>query len=130
MTSPTQRSLTYLKKQGLKTGIVERWLPNPAYPGGGKRSDLFSIIDIIAIDDARTIGCQSCGTAFSQHHKKLFEEKAEEVRDWLAGGTRQLWLIGWRKLLKKRGGKLKLWRPRIRVYFLSEENYIDFKDVE
>jgi len=130
MTSPTQRSLAYLKKQGLKTGIVERWLPNPAYPGGGKRSDLFGIIDIIAINGPETIGVQSCGQAFSEHHKKLTEEKKQETIDWLQGGTRQLWLIGWRKLKVKRGKKAMHWKPRVRVYFLSEENCIDFKDVE
>ena len=130
MSSPTQRSLAYLRKKGLKAAVVERFIRAPHLPGGGHRIDLFNIIDIIAIDGPETIGCQSCGTAFSQHHKKLFEEKAEEVRDWLAGGTRQLWLIGWRKLKVKRGGKAMHWKPRRRVYFLSPENYIDFRDVE
>jgi len=128
-TSPTQRSLAYLKKQGLKTGIVERWLPNPAYPGGGKRSDLFGIIDILAIDGPETIGVQSTGQAFSEHHKKLTEEKEQETIDWLQGGTRLLLLIGWRKLLKKRGGKLKLWKPRIRKYYILKDGKIDWKDV-
>ena len=134
MTSPTQRSLKYLKDQGFKTGIVERyisgiqkeddhWIP-------GRRIDLFGIIDIIAINNFVTVGVQSCGQAFSEHHKKLTEEKIDDVIDWLAGGSRELWLIGWRKLKLKRGGKAMRWKPRIRVYFLSEENYIDFKDVE
>ena len=127
-TSPTMRSLAYLRKMGLKPAIVERWLPNPAYPGGGKRSDMFGIIDIIAINGPETIGVQSCGQAFSEHHKKLTEEKEQEVRDWLEGGSRQLWLIGWRKLLKKRGGKLRLWRPRIREYHLMGKE-IGFRDV-
>ena len=127
-TSPTQRSLAYLKKQGLKCGMVERYIFAPHLPGGGHRIDLFNIIDIIAIDGPETIGVQSTGQAFSEHHKKLTEEKEQETIDWLQGGTRLLLLIGWRKLLKKRGGKLKLWKPRIRSYFLKDGK-IDWKDV-
>jgi len=133
-TSPTQRTLKYLKDQGLTTGIVERyisgfqkeddkWIP-------GRRIDLFNIIDIIAIDDAQTIGVQSCGQDFSGHHKKLTEEKEQEVRDWLAGGTRELWLIGWRKLKLRRGGKAKRWRPRTRKYYLTTTDFLDWEDPE
>ena len=128
--TPTQRTLKYLRDQGYECGMVERWVMIPKHPAGGIRKDLFGIIDLLAIKGHETIGVQSTGQAFAEHHKKLTEEKAEEVRDWLAGGTRQLWLIGWRKLKVKRGGKAMHWKPRVRVYFLSPENYIDFRDAE
>jgi hypothetical protein len=111
--SPTQRTLAYLKDNGLIAGIVERWIPNPRLPGGGIRSDLFGFIDIIAISKADGItGIQSCGSDFSGHYRKITEERAEEVTAWLEAGAK-LQLIGWRKLKAKRGGKQMVWTPRI-----------------
>jgi len=127
--SPTQRSLDYLRGQGLRVGIVERWIPIYGIPGNGKRSDLFGFIDIIAIDDSRTVGVQSCGQSFSDHHLKLTEERLEPVLEWLKNSDRELMLIGWRKLKAKRGGKLMLWKPRIRHYFRNCNGEIDYSDV-
>ena len=130
-TSPTQRTLKMLKDAGYKGAIVERWLPNPAYPGGGKRLDYMNIIDIISIKGASTLGVQSCGAAFSEHHRKLTEELPEKCTDWLEGGTRRLFLVGWRKVkgrLKSGAySKAMRWKPRIREYFL-EGKELKWKD--
>ncbi len=109
--TPTQRTLKELRDAGLTCGIVERWIPMGQ--GKGFRKDLFGIIDIIAIGSEGVVGVQSCGQAFAAHKKKMIEEKAVESALWLStpGTSLQLW--GWRKIKKKRGGKLKIWAPRI-----------------
>jgi len=77
----------------------------------GTRVDLFNIIDILAIDDTSTIGVQSCGQDYAAHKAKIME--CEYTILWLESPDRELWLIGWRKLKVKRGGKAVRWKPRI-----------------
>ena len=111
--SPTQRTIAYLKNQGLICGTVERWIPNPRMPGGGIRKDLFGFIDIITISRADGVtGIQSCGQDFIGHQRKILFEKKEELFEWLSSGA-NFQLIGWRKLKKKRGGSQMIWSPRI-----------------
>ena len=109
--SPTQRTLKYLRDEGYHCDIVERFIRNPKVPGGGFRKDFLGAIDIIAFNTVSTIGVQSCGQSFAAHLRDLL--KNPNVPLWLAGG-RRLILIGWRKVVKKRGGKQKIWKPRIR----------------
>lgn len=112
-TSPTQRTLKVLKEEGWRSGIVERFV-GPL----NIRVDLFHIIDIIAIQERRILGVQSCGQAFAEHHRKLTEEELLSSLDWLrACGELQLW--GWRKVKVKRGGKAMVWKPRVREYTLT-----------
>ena len=104
----TSRTLKYLRDLGYTVGMVERFL---SFAGKfGKRVDLFSIIDIIAIKPNEILGIQSCGQAFSEHKNKLLNE--EGTKKWLEAGG-ELWIIGWRKLKLKRGGKAIRWKPRI-----------------
>jgi hypothetical protein len=117
--SPTQRTLKALKEEGYRCGIVERFV-GPL----NIRVDLFHIIDIIAIRPGEVlsmdsgevrpgeiVGVQSCGSAYSEHYRKLTEEHADASRDWIAAGGRlELW--GWRKVKVKRGGKAMVWAPR------------------
>jgi hypothetical protein len=87
----------------------------------GKRSDLFGIIDVLALDPERgVVGVQSCGQAFAEHFRKLTIEKAQETSDWLGtpGTTLELW--GWRKVKLKRGGKAERWTPRVREITLAD----------
>jgi len=115
--TPTQRTLKYLRDNGFVCGIVERFIS--AYARHGIRIDLFGIIDIIAIKDGEIRGVQSCGQAFSEHNKKILA--SENSVKWIrSGGILQL--IGWRKLLKKRGMKAKEWVPRIKVF--TREDFI------
>ena len=111
--TPTQRTLKYLKDKGHTVGIVERWIPNPNHPGGGFRKDLFGFIDLIVLTPGGVMAVQSTGSAFSEHRYKLTVEKAEDVAKWLETPLTTLYLIGWRKLKVKRGGKAMHWKPRI-----------------
>lgn len=114
--SPTQRTLRALKGLGLVCAIVERWIPR-----ANIRRDLFGIIDIIALDPARgVVGVQSCGNDFSGHDKKIREEKVQQSFEWLSTPGTQLELWAWRKVVAKRGGKQKVWRPRIKVYTMAD----------
>ena len=117
--SPTQRTLKFIRDAGYMAGIVERWLPNPAYPGGGKRKDYLNIIDIIALKGNITLGVQSTGQDVSGHIKKILNEHPESALEWLSGRDRQLFIVGWRKVLKKRGGKARVWKPRIVKFFVE-----------
>jgi len=114
--SPTQRTLKELKKQGVYCDIVERWIKNPKHPAGGFRRDYRGIIDIIGLDlrTGKIRGVQSCGNSFSAHYKKLTIEERENSVLWLSFPTTTLEIWAWRKVKKKRGGKLKIWMPRIR----------------
>jgi len=90
---------------------VERFVPaGPGRPG--TRIDLFGFIDLVAIDPVQGIvAIQSCGQSFSEHVRKMTEERAEIIEKWLKWAPLELW--GWRKLKLKRGGKAMRWRPRI-----------------
>jgi len=119
--SNTSRTLEYIRRQGWAADKVE--LFNPYAGQYGKRKDFLGL----AVGENSIIAIQSCGQAFSEHHKKLIDGEfaAENVILWLTNGGRVL-LIGWRKVLLKRGGKAKRWQPRIREYFY--ENKLIWKD--
>ena len=117
--TPTQRTLGLLKGHGYLPGIVERWAPNPKYPGGGKRIDLFGFIDIIALKEGETLAVQSCGQAHSEHRDKILGERREMALRWLEPASNKLALISWRKVKVKRGGRAMVWRPRIEMFYTS-----------
>ena len=78
----------------------------------GIRVDLFNFIDAISLHPTEGIvAIQSCGpSGHSQHKKKILANKYAPM--WLnAGGQIELW--SWRKLIEKRGGKLRHWHARI-----------------
>ncbi len=121
--SATQRTLRALRDRGLVCAIVEKY---NAYVGPhGIRQDLFGIIDVVALDPQKgVIGIQSCGTGFSEHHRKLTEERSQECIDWLSTPGCSLELWGWRKVkMKKKGGgfsKSYRYEPRAKVYKLED----------
>ena len=125
-TTPTQRTIKYLKGQGILCGIVERWIQfGPKDPRKkfmpGQRIDLFGIIDIIAISDTQTIGIQCCaGSGNSAHIKKLMEEKRDMTLAWVSNPNRRLEIHAWRKLVKVRGKKAKHWVPKITVIDMND----------
>ena len=120
MSRNTERSLGYMRDRGYKCWMVERFIAFPK--PHGQRVDLFNIIDILAINEVCTIGVQSCGSDFSAHKTKMLE--GEHTLSWLEDTSRQLLLIGWRKLKKKRGGKAKYWVPRIGRFYLVHNEII------
>jgi len=86
----------------------------------GRREDLFNFIDIIYLDPQKGIvAIQSTGPhGHSQHRKQILEN--EFALEWLkCRGQIELW--SWRKILKSRGGKLRIWTPRIEP--ITIENY-------
>jgi hypothetical protein len=86
----------------------------------GVRVDVFNFIDALALDTTEGIvAIQSCGpSGHSAHRKKILE--SEYAALWLqCGGKVELW--SWRKLLKERGGKLRLWTPRIEKITLDSK---------
>ena len=125
-TSPTQRTIRYLKDSGGIPGIVERF--NAHIGPFGIRQDLFGFIDIVNIDPEEGIqAIQSCGQGFSTHIKKMTEERNEAMYEWLKHATVQL--IGWRKVKLKRGGKATRWKPRIAIFWLDGED-IKWKEMK
>jgi hypothetical protein len=117
--TPTQRTLKALKDMGRKCGIVEKF--NRFAGPHGVRQDLFGIIDIIALDKEQgVIGVQSCGSAFSEHYKKIIIEHREDTYEWLTTPGTKLELWGWRKVKVKRGGKAMKWEPRIQEITLED----------
>ena len=125
MTSPTQRTLKYLRDQGMTVDMCERWIRNPKHPAGGFRKDMFSFADMVAVGDGIT-AVQSCGQAFSAHLKGMLDN--ENVLAWLRAGG-DVSLIGWRKLKIKRGGKATRWAPRIANFYISN-NGIDYTEAK
>lgn len=117
-TSPTQRTLQALRKDGFKCAVVEKWIPIPG--GHGRRLDLFNIIDVLAITGAETLGIQCCGSSFSAHWKKLTEAESENTRAWLSNGYRSLEIWSWRKVKLKRGGKAMRWQARMVPIMLTD----------
>ena len=104
---------------GRRCGIVERFISQAGT--FGRRLDLFGIIDIIALDPEHgVVGIQSCGSAFSEHYRKITEECAEDAIEWLQTPGTRLELWGWRKVQLRRGSKAMRWRPRIHVFSMAD----------
>jgi hypothetical protein len=93
---------------------------NPYAGKFGQRQDMFGIIDIVSLCPIRgIIGVQSCGNSFSEHWRKLTEEKADITHEWLSCGGK-LYIYSWRKVKKRRGGKQMIWHPRIKEITLED----------
>lgn len=107
--SPTQRTLKWLRDSGWQVAITERWCPFSR-----RRIDLFGFIDLLAVRPESTIGvqCTSQSNAAARVTKILSLPSAKE---WLAGGQRKIWVIGWRKVKKSRR-----WEPDIREVLIGD----------
>lgn len=138
--SPTQRTLRALREQGRIAAITEKWNPwagplkkdrdGNLVDGSrvGVRQDLFGFVDVLTLDPARGfVAVQACSGNPRSHIRKICGESPrsgdvgedhrqdeiyEAARAWLiAGGFIEVWC--WRKVLVKRGGKAKVWAPRV-----------------
>ena len=119
--SPTQRTLKAMREQGRICGVVERF--NSHVGEFGIRQDFLGFVDIIAIDPVDgIIAIQSCGQSFSEHVRKLTEERNENMYEWLKHAKCELW--GWRKIKLKKGGKAMRWKPRIVDFTLDKDGEI------
>ena len=105
MSSPTQRSLEFCRKQGWIAGVVEKWNPHARI-----RQDLFGCIDIIVIDDLEQgpLAVQATsGTGHAARRKKSVAEP--RLKLWLEAPARfEIW--SWSKKVPR--GKRKVWTLR------------------
>ncbi len=104
-TSPTKRTLDWLRDHGFDAGVVERFNTFTK-----RRHDLFGWIDIVAIKGSLTVGVQ----ATSSDNLAARVTKAAEIPQceaWAKEGNRQAWFFGWRK--GGAAGKRKVWTCRI-----------------
>ena len=105
-TSPTQRTLKYLRDRGYVVAVTERWNAFAKI-----RQDLFGCLDLVALDLAmkRIIGIQTTSTP---HIKDRIDKikKLPEAKAWVECGGALL-VIGW----AKRGarGEKKTWTPKV-----------------
>lgn len=126
MPTPTQRTLAHLRDQGFKCEVVERWNMHSR-----TRHDLFHIIDIIALDPVNgVLGVQCFSTSFADHIKKMLGEHLDNTVSWLSTPGTKLYLYGWRKVVKQRGSKVMIYKPRIQELTLNniEEIRADYFD--
>lgn len=118
--TPTQRTLAALRKRGITAEVVERWIPRVMV-----RKDLFSCIDIVALDNG-ILGIQTTSAAnvSSRMHKAEAEPR---LAKWLASGGRfEVW--GW-----KQNKKSKRWSVRrVRAIPLPRAGYLScaFQEVK
>ena len=91
-TSPTQRSLAYLREQGYHCEIVEKWNSFTK-----QRKDLWGWCDILAIRKGEVLAVQVTASAVSDRIKKIMaSDTLALVRD---AGIR-IEVHGWRKSAK------------------------------
>lgn len=110
-TSPTQRTLALLRKEGYTAQVVEKWIPQTK-----RRLDLFGGIDIVAVALGVTLGVQATSASnLSARVTKLCAEP--KLRAWLEAGNKlEAW--GWSK--KGSRGKRKTWQVSKREITLAE----------
>jgi hypothetical protein len=126
-TSAVPRTLKLLREEGYMPDVVEQY---NAF--SGQRKDMYGFADIIAIDDKDTLAVQVCGVDFASHITKMTEERKVAIVAWLKAPGREAVLIGWRKVLKKKGGKQKVFKPRIVKFWLYDGCYLmheEYKDI-
>lgn len=114
--SYTQKTLAYLRDHGWYCQVVERYCSFTH-----RRKDLFGIIDIVAVKDGQILGVQSTGPNGRSDHRIKMLAAEGSLRWLLAGG--ELWLMSWRKLLVKRGGKARRWQPAIDILKVEDLKY-------
>src|SRR5690348_5828976 len=100
--SPTKRTLLLLRKNNYCTQVVERWNMHAKV-----RQDLFGCIDVVAATGHQVWGIQACAASSqSARRKKILAEPRAKL--WVESGAR-LFVHGWRKKRKERGGKQMIW---------------------
>lgn|SRR5690349_901504 len=88
--TPTQRSLKYLRAEGYRAEVVEKWNPHARV-----RNDLFGIVDILAIRDGETLAVQTTSASnVSARVKKIAD--ADATPDIRRAGWR-MHVHGWRR---------------------------------
>lgn len=126
-TSPTQRTLAYLRKKGWTCAVAEKF--NPHVGPHGIRQDAFGFLDIICVRSLHpgVLGVQATsGANVAARVAKISEIDAARV--WLEASNKIV-VVGWRRLVqrKKDGSKsaVKRWRPRVETVYLNQAGEFD-----
>ena len=126
-TRSKQRTMKYYRDLGHRAEDAERWIhfgptdPRRKFGLTGIKQDFMKIIDIIVLDKSRGFGgVQACGNDFKSHLDKMLYEGRQSCIDWLETPCGWLVLMGWRKLVLKKGMKRKVWTPRIQEITLKD----------
>lgn len=90
MTSPTQRSLALLRKEGYTAAVVERWNSHARI-----RQDLFGIVDVLALGDGVVLGVQATSDSNVAARVTKISEHENTPALRKAGIRLEVW--GWRK---------------------------------
>lgn len=98
MTSPTQRSLKYLREQGYTAEVTEKW-----NQWAKIRQDLFGIIDLVAIKEGVTLGVQT--TSYSNMSARRTKILESENYKKLKQANWEIQVHGWKK---KKNGRYEL----------------------
>jgi hypothetical protein len=89
-----------------------------------KKNDLFGIIDRIAlIEGFRVCGIQSTGIGQKKKHLDLILSHENTIK-WLKRAD--LFLVCWRKVKVKRGGKAFTYMPDITLFFINQDGVLDY----
>jgi hypothetical protein len=115
MSSPTQRTLKYLRDQGYLAQVVEKTVPRVF-----TKIDLFGAIDIVAIHPEKwgVLGIQ-CTTASNQAARLTKALAIDAIKVWVQAGN-EFVVHGWRK--GGAAGKRKLWTVNTRKVTLADFN--------
>jgi len=91
-TSPTQRSLAYLREQGYLVEIVEPWDPFARV-----RKDLWWWCDLLCLKGEEVVAVQVTASGVSSRVKKIQES---ETVAWVRKANIKIHIHGWRKSSK------------------------------
>ena len=106
--SPTQRTLAFIRKQGLLCAITEHWNSFARI-----RQDLFGCIDVLIIDPPKLTGIQC--TSRSNHSTRVNKIlKNHAMKEWLK--CAELRVFSWKK-----GEKL----PKVTTFELNQDQEIE-----
>ncbi len=102
MSSPTTRTLELLRRNGYEPAVVERFNRYSK-----TRHDMYGFIDVFAFGHGYFLGVQttSASNTSSRRAKILAEPRAKAFLE----NKGRIFIHGWRKKRKKRGGKLMVW---------------------
>ncbi len=106
-----------LREAGNRTKLYNIAVPIVPNYGTGAKNDCFGFMDLLVIDPVEgVIAVQSTGPTGHAEHKKTILRNDYALR-WAHHAKIELW--SWRKLLVKKGGKLRTWQPRMEVITLD-----------
>ena len=107
MPSPTTRTLDYLRADGWRCAVVEKFNSHTK-----TRHDLFGFIDILAIKGDQTLAIQATSSGdISRRVSKIESDDLQDALRDVREANWSIWVMGWKKY--KKPVDRKSWRPTI-----------------